>query len=100
LEKQLLNDFEVFLKCLYEEGKRTLDPHYFQLPIAGEPDPIFRERVYCYELFHQLRNTLGDDYPYKLDGEVDKIGHPIIKGKKKPDSILHVPEILTEISQL
>ena len=27
---------------------------YFQLPVA-DADALYRERVYCYELYHQLR---------------------------------------------
>ncbi|MFC2167775.1 hypothetical protein ACFLRW_02235 [Acidobacteriota bacterium] len=57
-------------------------------------DKIYRERVYCYELYHQLRKQLGDDYPYKLDGELDKVNHPEIHdkiGAKKPDFVVHVP---------
>lgn len=68
-----------------------MEQHYFQLPVAGSEEPIFRERVYCYELYHQLRCALGDYFPYKLDGEVDKAGHPIIRQGKKPDLIVHVP---------
>jgi len=67
------------------------DPHYFQLPVAEKENPVYRERVYCYELYHQLRNTLDVGFPYKLDGEVDKHGHPKIPGNKKPDLIIHVP---------
>ena len=84
-------DFKVFIEGLMKAARNMDDPHYFQLPIAGREDPIFRERVYCYELYHQIRNVLGDTFPYKLDGEVDKQGHPVIPGKKKPDFIVHVP---------
>lgn len=59
-----------------------------------EKKPIFRERVYCYELYHQLRNVLGDDFRYKLDGEVDKSGHPLFPpelARVKPDFIVHDP---------
>lgn len=80
-----------FIKGLALAGKRMVDRHYFQLPVAGEKAPVFRERVYCYELYHNLRNVLGDDFSYKLDGEVDKNGHPQIPGKKKPDFIVHHP---------
>jgi len=83
-------DFDRFMKCLKKAGAR-MDQHYFQLPVAGREKPVFRERVYCYELYHQIRNALGDDFPYKLDGEVDKSGHPIIRGEKKPDFIVHKP---------
>ena len=87
-------DFRSFLECLIEAGSRMYDPHYFQLREAGREKPKFRERVYCYELYHQLRNALESklaDFPYKLDGEVDKAGHRIIKGEMKPDFIVHVP---------
>lgn len=90
--RNMHSDFKRFAESLDEAGKR-MDKHYFQLDVArGESK--YRERVYCYELYHQLRCTLGNDYPYKLDGEVDKNGHPIIHpalGAKKPDLIVHVP---------
>lgn len=83
-------DFRSFVKSLIEAAKRV-DTHYFQLPIAEGSEPIYRERVYCYELYHQLRCILGDSFPYKLNGEVDKSGHPIIREAKKPDFIVHKP---------
>ena len=83
-------DFDYFMSCLIKAGTK-IDSHYFKLPVAGAEKPIFREQVYCYELYHQLRCILGDDFPYKLDGEVDKAAHPILKGAKKPDFIVHVP---------
>jgi len=78
------------MKCL-RKAIKNMDAHYFQLPVAGSDEPIYRERVYCYELYHQLRCALGDDFPYKLHGEVDKVGHPIIRKAKKPDFIVHKP---------
>jgi hypothetical protein len=83
-------DFCCFLKHLIK-AIENIDTYYFQLPISKDDEPIYRERVYCYELYHQLRCMLGDDFPYKLNGEVDKSGHPIIKGSKKPDFIVHQP---------
>jgi len=87
------NDFKQFVECLKKTGRR-IDGHYFQLDVAGSEESIYRERVYCYELYHQIRCVIGDSFPYKLDGEVDKGGHPIIQpelGRKKPDFIVHVP---------
>jgi len=83
-------DFQYFMNCLMGVIK-NIDAHYFQLPIAGNEEPIYRERVYCYELYHQLRCMLGNGFPYKLNGEVDKNGHPIIRNAKKPDFIIHKP---------
>lgn len=66
--------------------------NYFLLPIAGKDRPIKRERVYCYELYHQLRIALnGADLT--LTGEPDKRGNPdFLSGKQpNPDFILHTP---------
>ena len=82
-------DFRRFMECL-EKAIERIDSHYFQLPVQGD-DKIYRERVYCYELYHQLRCMLGDSFPYKLSGEVDKEGHPVIRSGKKPDFIVHQP---------
>lgn len=65
---------------------------YFQLPVAGKDDAIYRERVYCYELYHQWRSLWIADCPHYLDGEVDKTDHPIIQGNAKPDYIVHIPD--------
>jgi len=87
------SDFNYFMDCFMIAGER-INHHYFQLPVAGSEEPIYRERVYCYELYHQLRCVLGDGFPYKLNGEVDKNGHRIIRpelGPKKPDFVVHDP---------
>ena len=67
---------------------------YFQLKIDGG-DPIYRERVYCYELYHQLRNHWPDKTDFYLNGEIDKAAHPILKdlgvNNVKPDFLVHKP---------
>ncbi|MDR7307942.1 hypothetical protein [Rhodoferax saidenbachensis] len=67
---------------------------YFQLPIAGQA-PAYRERVYCYELYHQLRLRWPQGCPFKLNGEVDKAGHKLLRqveaDKYKPDLLVHIP---------
>ena len=81
-----------FLKLLASATKDVL-PHYFDVPVAGQDGPIYRERVYCYELYHQLRLLLEKDEQLRrfvLAGEIDKSGHPIIR-RFKPDFILHWP---------
>lgn len=77
---------------LLAEATLRIPPHYFQLPVAGREDPVFRERVYSYELYHQLRTLLTIDRelePYELSGEIDKQGHPIIR-PCAPDFVLHI----------
>jgi len=84
-----LNDFEQYLNAA---ASRVAHP-YIRLPIIGD-DPIFRERIYCYELYHQLRLAMEADQQsqFILNGELDKGGHPILKGfRQKPDLLYHIP---------
>lgn len=75
-----------------EAAARIAAP-YFQLPIA-DADSVYRERVYCYELYHQLR-CAWEDFPFTLGGEVDKGGHPHFRNdvyaQAKPDFLVHEP---------
>lgn len=68
-------------------------PEFFLLPIAGQL-AAYRERVYCYELYHQMR-CLWPGGPYTLNGEVDKSGHRKLRevnaDRCKPDLLVHVP---------
>ncbi len=94
----LEEDFELFLKAL-QNATSKIETHYFQLPVYGKVTPIYRERVYCYELYCHIRdfmvrnrNTFGNQYV--LGGEVDKGGHVIRKECEKavkPDLIVHIP---------
>lgn len=77
-----------FLEAL-EQATQAIDGPYFLLPIVGQDRPIKRERVYCYELFHQLRLALHDSQ-LTLTGEPDKRGHPDFP-PINPDFILHAP---------
>lgn len=69
-------DFDSFVQKL-SVAASEIDNLYFQLPVA-EADAVYRERVYCYELYHQLR-SVWEDLPYALSGEVDKVGHPLFR---------------------
>ncbi|TSA00314.1 MAG: hypothetical protein D4R81_07930 [Nitrospiraceae bacterium] len=70
---------------------------YFQLPVAGAEDPQYRERVYCYELYHRWRCHWSDGFPFSLSGEVDKGGHRLIRGNRKPDFLVHIPGQMTNL---
>src|SRR6266480_2763170 len=66
---------------------------YFHLAIDGGP-PIYRERVYCYELYHQMRSRWPRNCAYDLNGEVDKRSHPILGELGVggiPDLLVHQP---------
>lgn len=71
---------------------RQISTNYFLLPVAGKESPIKRERVYCYELYHQLRIALNGS-GLVLTAEPDKRGNPdFLSGKQpNPDFIFHTP---------
>jgi hypothetical protein len=90
-EKQYFN---FFLKQLLN-ATAEIKSEYFHLPVDGSEKKIYRERVYCYELYHILRCKIELLFPYRLQGEVDKTGNTKIPKKlqrKKPDFVFHIPK--------
>ena len=67
---------------------------YFLLRIDGG-DSIYRERIYCYELYHQMRLRWPDNTKFYINGEIDKAAHPILRklgaDYAKPDLLIHKP---------
>lgn len=66
---------------------------FFNFQVAGNEDPIERERVYCGELYHQIRNRI-EDFPFSINIEPDKKRHPYIEnscGAIDPDLVIHRP---------
>jgi len=43
------------LNSILSEAAANVGEMYFHFRIDGRDAPIFRERVYCYELYHQMR---------------------------------------------
>jgi hypothetical protein len=82
------------LDAIIAEATTAIPEPYFLLPVNGG-DARYRERVYCYELYHQMRRIWPEDAnPYWLGGEIDKAGHPVmteLAGAVKPDFLVHVP---------
>lgn len=96
----------VFDSVLNDASKRV-EEKFFTFRMANHTQPVPRERVYCYELYHQLRMRWPPTIPigvkrdalapFTLNGEVDKAGHSAFDLKDrvkrvKPDFIVHVPE--------
>jgi len=78
---------------LLQESTEKVGGQYFHLPVSGLKAHSYRERVYCYEVYHQLQLLIRDEQrfaKYQLAGEVDKPGHPIIR-RHVPDFLFHVP---------
>ena len=56
---------------------------------------VYRERIYCYELYHQLRKKWPNNATLILHGEYDKSGSQFFAGLSvngaKPDFLIHTP---------
>lgn len=90
--------YKVLLKCI-----RSIDEKYFTIE-RYEADAVLRERVYCYELYHQLRCNLPEDFPYTVHGELDKQKHHFIINllgeRRVPDFLIHKPGSMDEAANL
>jgi len=80
-------------ELLIEATCRIAKP-YFHVPIDGG-DPVYRERVYCYELYHQLRCLWPESSELLLNGELNKSGHQKLRqlgaDRMTPDFLVHMP---------
>jgi len=83
------------IEQILADATQNIDSHYFQLPVVNKESLLYRERVYCYELYHQIRLRWPSTTEYMLCGEIDKSGHPLVRGNEldqvKPDFIIHIP---------
>jgi len=98
------DDFESFLGLL-NEAARGVGRKYFHYPNAVDYSDehelvtqlVYRERVYCYELYHKLRLAMERRKVFHtrmyLNAEVDKAGTKYAEniGRLKPDFVLHRP---------
>jgi hypothetical protein len=85
------SDFS-WLRELVFSAARQIPSACFQVPVAGTPHRAIRERLFCYEFYHHLRlAATGAGFPYSIGGELDKGGHPIIRGNLIPDFVVHQP---------
>jgi len=86
--------YDHLVECL-RLATQNIKHSYMFLPIAGSVLPIYRERVYCYELYHQFRIVWNDHKGFSINGEVDKTHHPLIHDpnikNSKPDFLIHKP---------
>lgn len=82
------------LSTVLKAATAAIEAGYFRLSIHGG-DPVYRERVYCYELYHQMRLLWPRGCAFALNGEVDKAAHPILTKLGadgfRPDLLVHTP---------
>jgi hypothetical protein len=83
-----------WLDVIIIEATKAIADGYFHLQVYNSP-PVWRERVYCYELYHQMRLRWPTGTPYVLTGELDKNGHSFFKDRNLrqaiPDFLVHEP---------
>jgi hypothetical protein len=73
---------------------RKIEPEFFRLSEHGLADQNYRTRVYCYELFHQLRCCVPHNNWHVLSHDVHRLHLPLFNRLFKrniPDFMLHVP---------
>ena len=80
---------------LIKHAASKIETGYFKIGTTYEPSGIVRERVFAYELYHQIRSLMRKDFPLSLNGEIDKRGHIDFKAshRKNPDFVFHIPGI-------
>lgn len=91
MERTGRNSIEGKYTCFLKEALSKIDQSYYRvLTNYGE---IVRERVFCYEFYHQMRLIEGKYSLSKLHAEIDKSGHGAFKDgdKRNPDFIFHNP---------
>lgn len=82
-----MENFKLFL----EESLKNIEIKYYNVDtVLG--DELVRERVFCYELYHQMRNNqkLIPNKDITIFGEMDKRSVKIFDDEK-PDFIFHEP---------
>lgn len=79
---------------LLRRATSQLGSAYFIVRVSGAAS-LYRERVYCYELYHQLRCTWPDSAGFALSGELAKRGNPRAASTRlrnaTPDLLVHAP---------
>lgn len=82
--------------CIVKDAVEQIEAGFFKLTSACGDDPI-RERVFCYEFYHQFRQRMDDCDPLSMHGELDKSGRAYKRyGNEKPDFLLHQPGVETQ----
>lgn len=80
---------------LVKTALSNIDPDYFSFPTASSQQPIIRERVFCYEFYHQMRVLMTEDSQLllrRVHAEIDKRGNRDFDGEN-PDFVFHTPGI-------
>ena len=83
--------FDTFLN-IFKKALSKIKQDYYHISTIYDSNGITRERVFCYELYHQLRCEFNDDI-LKVHGELDKRGQIDFHDETRaiPDFLIHQP---------
>lgn len=78
------------IECIKKSFNNITQDYFLLETTYGE---IKRERIFCYELYHQMRCSWCDNALIKIHGEIDKRGHSSFdqEHQKNPDFVFHIP---------
>ena len=80
---------------LLKQALSNIESDYFSIRTASAQPEIVRERVFCYELYHQVRLLMTENNRLMLTvyGEIDKSGNSDYEqeDQKNPDFVFHRP---------
>ena len=79
---------------LIKRAMAHVEAKYILLEVAGG-NPKHRERVYCYELYHQMRclqEQCALQNKFTINGEIDKRGPQEVDEDFNPDFVMHTPK--------
>lgn len=89
------------VESFVEMIKGSLDnvgDEYYKITTTYESSGIVRERVFCYELYHQMRlvQSARGLTDVQIHGEIDKSGHIAFdrNSRKNPDFVFHIPGMM------
>ena len=87
-----------FENALMLATKNIANQYFSTEIIQGNPlgkKSVYRERIYCYELYHQIRLLWDSVEGGNIFGEYDKSGSSFYAGtglqRVKPDFLIHLP---------
>lgn len=90
-----MSDNESFMYfSLIRCAMARVEAKYILLEVAGG-NPTHRERVYCYELYHQMRclqEQCALQNKFTINGEIDKRGPQEVDEDFNPDFVMHTPK--------
>jgi hypothetical protein len=79
--------------AIIREALSRVETGYYRLRTTYAEAGVVRERVFCYELYHQMRSIMGAAQPLIIHAEIDKSGHADFEAadQRNPDFVFHVP---------